>query len=235
MPRYTQAELEHAIASSSNFSEALRKLKLCTTGGNHLTIKKYCQAWNISIDHFLTQSERIRLNPPSPSAIPLAEVLVEQSTYSRTRLKERLLKEGIKKPVCELCGQDTWWHGKKMSLILDHVNGIRDDCRLTNLRIVCPNCAATLATHCGKRANGHCLNCQQQIPVGKKYCSHACYVSYNKNRSRPERRKTKRPSYEKLQKEIEEMGFSATGRKYGVSDNAIRKWLRTYERYPDFK
>ena len=26
------------------------------------------------------------------------------------------------------------------------------------------------------------------------------------------------------------MGYSSTGRKYGVSDNAIRKWIRQYER-----
>jgi transposase-like protein len=26
------------------------------------------------------------------------------------------------------------------------------------------------------------------------------------------------------------MGFLAVGRKYGVSDNAIRKWIRFYER-----
>jgi transposase-like protein len=25
------------------------------------------------------------------------------------------------------------------------------------------------------------------------------------------------------------MGYSTTARKYGVSDNAIRKWLRAYE------
>ncbi len=26
------------------------------------------------------------------------------------------------------------------------------------------------------------------------------------------------------------MGYSAVGRKYGVSDNAVRKWVRWYER-----
>jgi transposase-like protein len=26
------------------------------------------------------------------------------------------------------------------------------------------------------------------------------------------------------------MSFAAVGRKYGVSDNAVRKWLRWYER-----
>jgi hypothetical protein len=42
-------------------------------------------------------------------------------------------------------------------------------------------------------------------------------------------RKVERPSYEILKREIEQVGYAATGRKYGVSDNAVRKWLKTYE------
>jgi transposase-like protein len=45
------------------------------------------------------------------------------------------------------------------------------------------------------------------------------------------RRKVDRPEYEVLLKEIDELGFSATGRKYGVSDNSIRKWVKNYEKY----
>jgi hypothetical protein len=37
-----------------------------------------------------------------------------------------------------------------MSLILDHINGVNNDNRIENIRIVCPNCNATLDTHCGK-------------------------------------------------------------------------------------
>ena len=44
-------------------------------------------------------------------------------------------------------------------------------------------------------------------------------------------RKTSRPSYELLIQEIKELGYSAVGRKYGVSDNSIRKWIKTYEKY----
>ena len=44
------------------------------------------------------------------------------------------------------------------------------------------------------------------------------------------KRKTERPSYEQLQNEINELGYSATGRKYDVSDNAIRKWIKFYEK-----
>lgn len=47
---------------------------------------------------------------------------------------------------------------------------------------------------------------------------------------RPERRKVERPSLEQLRADLATMSFCAVGRKYGVSDNAVRKWLRWYER-----
>ncbi len=46
---------------------------------------------------------------------------------------------------------------------------------------------------------------------------------------RPERRKVERPPYEQLMADVASMSFVAIGRKYGVSDNAVRKWIRWYE------
>jgi hypothetical protein len=37
-----------------------------------------------------------------------------------------------------------------------------------------------------------------------------------------------RPNYDVLIKEINELGYTGTGRKYGVSDNSIRKWIKKY-------
>jgi transposase-like protein len=45
---------------------------------------------------------------------------------------------------------------------------------------------------------------------------------------KPETRKVQRPPYEQLVAEIAELGYRAVGRKYGVSDNAVRKWIRWY-------
>jgi transposase-like protein len=36
--------------------------------------------------------------------------------------------------------------------------------------------------------------------------------------------------YEQLLAEIEATSYVAVGRKYGVSDNAVRKWVGFYER-----
>lgn len=51
------------------------------------------------------------------------------------------------------------------------------------------------------------------------------------NKGKPGKRKVvNRPDRETLQKLINELGYCGTGRIYGVSDNAVRKWVRAYER-----
>ena len=48
-------------------------------------------------------------------------------------------------------------------------------------------------------------------------------------------RKVERPSYETLLCEVAEMSMVAVGRKYGVTDNSVRKWLREYKRESGFQ
>ena len=42
-------------------------------------------------------------------------------------------------------------------------------------------------------------------------------------------RKVKRPTLKVLKRDVDRMGYRGAGRKYGVSDNAVRKWIKTYE------
>ena len=125
-----------------------------------------------------------------------------------------------------------------MSLVLDHINGVSNDHRLENLRIVCPNCAATLDTHCGRNIPRErvCPGCKQMFVPEKiqhRYCSQACWgtvaATLYRGLAHPETRKVERPSYEELRTHLQSMSFVAVGRKYGVSDNAVRKWLRWYQ------
>ena len=158
------------------------------------------------------------------------------SEFRRTHLKHRLFEEGLKARLCELCGQGELWRGRRLSLILDHVNGVRNDNRFENLRIVCPNCAATLDTHCGKNRKNRtqlspkaCKRCGRGFqPKASRdaYCSPDC----GRTLPRPHARKVERPTHEQLRADLGVSGYAAVGRKYGVSDNAVRKWLRWYER-----
>jgi hypothetical protein len=238
VPRYTEEEAREAVRSSLTYSEALRKLGLRPVGGNHRLFRDHIdQIWQIPTDHFDPVAARLA-GFRRQRRVPLEEVLVEASSYKRAKLKERLYEEGFRERRCELCGQDEWWHGTRISLILDHINGVPDDNRLINLRIVCPNCAATLDTHCGRKnrlpqSSRGCALCGTAFMpryASHRYCSRSCGERHN-NRNRapkPETRKVPRPSYEQLKADVAAMSFVAIGRKYGVSDNAVRKWLKWY-------
>jgi hypothetical protein len=240
MPRrvgFTEEEARQAIAESRSWSEALRRLGYRPAGGNPRTLRKYADRWGISTAHFDPYASQ--RGHPSPNRIPIEKILVENSTYTRSHLKQRLYGEGLKTPVCEFCGQDEIWREGIMAMILDHINGIHDDNRIENLRILCPNCAATLETHCGRknlrsRPERECVRCGKTFRPRyrtHRYCSAACGTRWNRaGKPIPGARRAKRPPRKQLLREIDQLGYLAVGRKYGVSDNAIRKWIRDYER-----
>lgn len=211
-------KLIEIVKTSKTQTEVLLKMGIRSAGGNFKTLKKYLKLYDIDTNHFNPGLVRIqKINQLSEKIkIPIEEILKNGSTYNRARLKERLFIEGYKERKCELCNQGEIWMGNKMSLILDHINGVWNDNRIENLRIVCPNCNATLPTHCGKN-----------IPKLKK----SEELTNNKKDFYIKRRKVDRPDLKTLLFEINILGYVKTGKKYGVSDNCIRKWVKYYEKY----
>ena len=95
--RFSKQGAEEAVLGARSYSEALRSLGLRLAGGNHATLKKYTELWGISTDHFdPTWANRGR---GRRTRIPLDEILVERSTYTRSHLKERLFEEGLRQRV----------------------------------------------------------------------------------------------------------------------------------------
>ena len=66
---------------------------------------------------------------------------------------------------------------------------------------------------------GECPQCGCDV-YGSKFCSVQCVSLF--------RRKTTRPKKRTLTNSLKTESWCAIGRKYGVSDNAVRKWARTY-------
>lgn len=227
---YSQEQAREAIAESLSWAESLRRLGLCPTGGAWLVLKKHAAAWDISTGHLLP-------NGRPPVRRPLREVLVAGSPVRGTKLKNRLYTAGLKDRACELCGQGEQWQGRPMALILDHINGVRDDNRLENLRIVCPNCNATLDTHCGRNARKpradprDCSLCgttfDPRYPT-QRYCSRACGQRHGSTGPRPHTRRAERPRLDELLNGVGSIGYEAVGRQHGVSGNSIRKWISDY-------
>ena len=212
----SKENLEKLVKNSYSVTDVIRKLGLSIAGRwNRDTIKKYISEYNLDITHFKVG---INLNT-NVKKINLSEILIENSTYGSSKLKKRLYDEGLKERKCELCGQDENWKGKIMSLILDHKNGINNDNRLENLQIVCPNCNATLPTHCRGKNKMDKINQKKELKKNK-------FIIRSMNQ-----RKVKRPIFDDLKKEIINFGLEGVGRKYGVTGNAIKKWIKTYEKH----
>ena len=80
-------------------------------------------------------------------------VFVENSTYPRHKLKERIINQAMIDYKCSECGNIGEWMDKPLPLILDHINGANNDNRLENLRFVCSNCDSQLPTYKNRRGS----------------------------------------------------------------------------------
>ena len=210
-------QLKKLIEKNNTLGGILNDMGIKRNSGNYQTLHRYSKKFNLSLERILIDNSKY-LGPTNAIKHELCDILVKNSLYGNTHsLKNRLYNEGLKQPICEKCGQDEIWNGEKISLILDHINGIHDDNRLKNLRIVCPNCNATLSTHGGRN-----IRIKKKLIIKKK---RNIIIESKKKRI------VERPSHKQLCSDVSLFGYSATGRKYGVSDNAIRKWLKFYEKY----
>lgn len=164
--RYTRETLEPLIKSSISWAEVCRKVGVLPFTGAQSHIKHMAIKFGIDTSHFLGQgwSKGKKL----PGRTDITDYFTNTKKIGSHKLKLRLLKEGIKKPKCEVCKNDKWL-GKPIILELDHKNSDHFDNRLENLQIVCPNCHATLtrdrlieATHAQRMKEAQQKNAEQQ-------------------------------------------------------------------------
>lgn len=148
--KWSDDDLRVAVADSHTVAQVLRKLGYKPSGGVQRYVNARIRLLSLSTEHFTGKGWAKGQRFPSRGARPLEELLVANSAaLSTSRLKARLFAAGLKQNRCEECGIDSWM-GQPITLVLDHINGINNDNRRENLRILCPNCHALTETWCGR-------------------------------------------------------------------------------------
>jgi len=145
-----KAEFVKLVQKSSSIADVTRHFGYAVTGRCHRTILDRCEEESIDISHISRGLNNRKGKTFTKAKIPLKEILVKNSTFSRKALKNRLIKEGLLKKECAICRQQPTWFGQDLTMVLDHINGVRDDNRITNLRLLCPNCNSQQTTFAGR-------------------------------------------------------------------------------------
>lgn len=142
--KYTKEVLEPVVNNCIGYKDVMRKLGLSPSSGNMFYfIRNKIKEYGIDTSHFQPQK-------PFRGENTLEKVMVENSTYSRSHLKRRLIKLGLLTNICVKCGLKGVWNNEPINMVLDHINGKPEDHRLGNLRMLCPNCNSQLPTHCSR-------------------------------------------------------------------------------------
>lgn len=217
MPRnkYTKELLEVIVKDCTSWAQVCRKLDITPATGSQTHLTRRAKALGVNTSHFKGQgwNKGMSFDPK-----PLMDYLVENSNIKSHTLRLRLIKEGLKKAECENCHRSKW-EGLDIPLELDHINSDHFDNRLENLKILCPNC--------------HAIKTNPQMYEPKVVLTKVCKIKLKgdpmwRTKPRPHKRKVERPSKEILIKLITENPFVQIAKIYNVSDNAIRKWCKSY-------
>ena len=145
-----------------------------------------------------------------------------------TTIRNYLLKKANYR--CEKCG---WGEINpttgKVPLEIHHEDGNYLNNKPENLKVLCPNCHALTPSYKAlnkserersQTRKQYCVDCGVEVSYGALRCK-ACESKH---------RVTIKPvTREELKKLIREETFVSIGKKFNVTDNAIKKWCKQYD------
>lgn len=216
-------QIEGLAAQSTTVTALIRKIGMQVNGTNHDRVREFIEEHGI---------ELAKKGPTLVRTKKLDdEIFVENSTYTNNNhIKARLVKDHgfanrCSMDACE--NPEPFWAGKPLTLQLDHINGVNNDNRMWNLRIICPNCHTQTPTF-GSRNRKTLDQISERTCEcgGSKSRRSARCVSCHKEKVLVSSGKIEWPPVVELVQMVRDSNFSQVSKKLGVSDNAIRKHLK---------
>lgn len=132
------------------------------------------------------------------------EIKLDVRNLANTKM-EKLIKEAVKCDLlCSNCHRETHHPDLKIINLDEMLKNINES--VVSVRTI---------------NKPKCIDCDDEINYGSERCKKCSSII---------KRKVLRPPYNQLLKEINETNYVIVGRKYGVADNTIRKWVRYYKK-----
>lgn len=141
----------HVLKTALSVTDALYVFGLQNKGGNYKTLQQRASEEGLGKVYSRLVARGIKYTGARTKK-PLKDLLHKNIKTNRAKLKTRLLANKLLENKCYICGLPNVWQDKQLVLILDHVNGDSTDNRITNLRLLCPNCNSQTNTFAGRNA-----------------------------------------------------------------------------------
>lgn len=136
-------------------------IEICNTS---VSMRESCSKLNMKYSTFKRKAEKLNCYKPKQnwnkgkdilSDIRIKSKYIESlfctnSLARREYIKRLIINNNLLSYECSECKIKNIWNNKIISLHLDHINGIRNDNRIENLRFLCPNCHSQTETYCSK-------------------------------------------------------------------------------------
>lgn len=246
--KYTKEILEPAAKSVHSIAALIRVLGIKFSSGTHSYIKERLKTLGIDTSHFTGQAwNRNRRHP-----IRSVEQILRDGHIRRVQgatLRKALVQIG-RSYECVSCDNNGTWNNEPLTLEVDHINGKWSDNRPENLQFICPNCHSqkTYKDGTARRIAESAKQIPKKIDIlienepisekqlvlrfsskskPKKPRQSAPDVNWRKL-PKPNQRKVVRPSKEQLEILVWEAPILELARRFGITDNAVRRWCRDY-------